>query len=298
MELRQKIKICSPAHFDTAKKTGTCYTTSNLKDIAQVYNNQHSKDVIDTDKIVKKKELHRVIASKFKTQCGEDETCWLDKLYIDSNMKERLLEAFRHKKPTAWYKNIRMWLNSHDIQNVMSQYHKRYDDFVFLGVYPIDFESKSSSGGCVTGRMCTFNLKTDVLDKGKQRFGLIVNTDPHYRGGQHWFAIYCNLNPRKNNFGIYLYDSTATKNFVVPKEMKIFMKHVKEQVQATLPPKDAAKFVIAHNTIKSQSKNTECGIFSIVFLTQCLKNIPFQKICEKMYNDDMMVKFRDYFFRP
>ena len=80
--------------------------------------------------------------------------------------------------------------------------------------------------------------------------------------------------------------------------MKAFMQRIRDQVKEFYKPVEADAFELEFNKVKSQFKDTECGIFSIVFLTQCLKNIKFKSICEKMQNDDMMVKFRDVFFRP
>ena len=281
---------CSPGRFDNAKKSGSCFSEEHLETLVTAYNqqNQDKISILTNSSKSKKKLIHELLSNKMKTKCGNDEHCWIMQLNIDYNTKHRLLDVFRPARPTSWYSNIRTWLNSGDIQEVMQQYDKRYPDFIFLGVFPIDFESTTSSGHCVGNEMCTFNIN-DLISKGKYRFGFIVNTDPHYKSGQHWFAIYCNLNKKKNNYGIYHYDSTANKSYVVQPELSKFMKLVKTQV-------NDKSFEIKHNTTQSQFKDTECGVFSLVFITQCLKNIPFKEICQKMYNDDMMVKFRDTFF--
>ena len=287
---------CSPANFDVGKKTGTCYTRKAIKELAKSYNEEVHNPSNAIKMTSSKNTLHKRLSEKMRPQCGDNETCWLYKIGLSSQQKEDFLKAFRPQKPTAWYTNIRMWLNSNDIQQVMTQYNDKYMDFSFLGVFPIDFEEKTSSGSCIVQNMCNFNLQ-NMIASGKYRYGMIVNTDPHYKGGQHWFAIYFNINKAKKNFGIYLYDSTGSEDFKVPPQMKTFMKHIKDQVKH-IYPKDGDKFEIVHNKIRKQYKGTECGIFSIVFLTQCNKNVPFKKICKKMHSDDMMVKFRDWFYRP
>jgi hypothetical protein len=123
---------------------------------------------------------------------------------------------------------------------------------------------------------------------GKTRFGIIFNTDPSYKGGQHWISLYCNLDPKKPNYGIYFYDSVATP---APREVKTFMAKVAAQV------KNKA-FEVKENKIQKQYDNYECGVFSMVFITQCLKHIKFDTICRKMKTDSGMNKLRDILYRP
>jgi hypothetical protein len=171
------------------------------------------------------------------------------------------------------------------------QYEHLHKDFKFLGVHPIDFAVKYD-GYCIGRYLCDFDIKK--LGK-KKRFAMVLNLDRHDQSGSHWVALYCNLNPRNKNFGIYYYDSVASP---AGDEVTAFMASICEQVQR-YHPRLAKKFERMENTIQRQFKNTECGMFCIVFLTQCVKNTyTFQEICEKMKNDDEINKIRDIVFRP
>lgn len=282
---------CSPAH-SLYSKDDTCYSDEDIVNIAKSYN----KITQNKDKIIlsnNKKKIHSDLKTRLKNKCGDKETCWLEQDFIDYNLKKELEDAFRPKKPLEWYTNNKTWLNTYDILFVMEQYEKKYTDFVFLGVHSIDFEQKNSNGNCIGDTMCTFNIK-QLFNKKKNQFGIVVNTDPHNKGGQHWFAIYCSLNPQKNNFGIFYYDSVA---FPIEKEMKIFMNNIKQQVISHFSKDISSKFIIDYNKHRKQYKNTECGIFSIVFLTQCLKYIEFKDICKRMRTDDDINKLRDVLYR-
>jgi hypothetical protein len=283
---------CSPEHFEYAKD-GTCYKKDDLVTIAKSYNKHVNKKVIKTD--LPKKKLHAALKEKLKDKCGDKEYCWLDLKFVDLARKKELEDAFRPKKPVEWYRNNRTWLNTYDILFVLEQYEKEYKDFVFLGVYPIDFALTNSSGSCIGDIMCSFHIN-QLLSKKKKQFGMVVNTDPHNKGGQHWFAIYCSLNPRKKNFGIYHYDSTAYEDD--SPEIASFMSKIKAQVDEVFPKKTAAKFEVRYNTVRRQYKNTECGMFAIVFLSQCLKNIHYDEICKRMRYDDDINKIRNIVYRP
>ena len=79
--------------------------------------------------------------------------------------------------------------------------------------------------------MCAFHIK-NLLEQKKTKFGMVINTDPHYKGGQHWFSIFCNLDPKSKNYGIYYYDSVAN---APNKEMHSFMDQIANQVKEVHP---------------------------------------------------------------
>lgn len=273
---------CSPSHYKYASK-GTCFSPTELSLIAKEINEREHKTVIGTRK---KKEA---ISNYFKDVCNDKEYCWLNQL--NYNTKLKLEHAFRPVKPRAWLKNPRTWLNTDDIQYVMSQYETLHKDFKFLGVHPIDFSQKISNI-CIGKNLCDFDIKQ--LQKRK-RFAIVLNLDHHDEPGSHWVALYCSLYPRKANFGIYYYDSVSHPP---SKEVIDFMKRITEQVKRDFPYKTAERFEIKKNEQQHQYKNTECGMFCIVFLTQCVKNIPFDELCKRMKSDDEINKIRNIIYRP
>lgn len=284
---------CSPYHQKKyGNVDGTCYSLEDLKAIAREYNKLNTKHHIDVD--LPKDELHNELEKAFKKVCAS-EFCWVDnKIVSSSKLRERVKENFRPQKPLEWYDNKKTWLNTYDILFVMEQYERLYKDFAFLGVFPLDFAEQDGHGYCIGDVLCSFNIKRNVLGEKKKRFAFILNLDYHDEPGSHWVSIYCSLNPRKPNFGIYYYDSTANEP---TDEVTDFMQLIKKQVNTHLK-KSAHRFEVEHNKIQKQFKDTECGVFSIIFLTQCLKNVPFSFICKHMRTDDEINKLRDSIYTP
>jgi hypothetical protein len=284
---------CSPKAYVNGLTNHTCFSKEDLINISTSYNKHQRKNKINITESNSTKTLHKKIKTKLKPKCGDNEACWIEQDFIDHQKRHTLEELFRPKKPRSWYKNNRTWLNTYDILYVMEQYEQKYDDFLFLGVYPIDFTQSNSFGSCIGDMMCTFDVR-QMSAKKKERFGMVLNLDKHNEPGSHWVAMFCNINPSKENFGIYYYDSVA---YPPDKQVRAFMHKIYTQIQRT-HPNHADKFEYGVNKIQKQFKNTECGIFSIVFLTQCLKNVTFSNICIHMKKDDDMNKIRDVIYRP
>ena len=286
---------CSPMKTVKVEKRGetpTCLTIKELRMIAEDFN----KSVSDPSKRIKmggktKVQLHEAIRNALKSYCDE-EHCWIEQDFISGSKRHILDKSYRPKTPKSWYKNKRTWLNTYDILNVMKQYEQLYKNFEFLGVFPIDFTSYYSSGSCIGESACTLEI-SELLRRKKTHFGLVLNLDDHSQSGSHWVSVYCGLDPKKLNFGIYYYDSVAHSP---PKEVRAFFAKIKEQIDIYYG--SSVKFQVSQNRIQKQFKNTECGMFSIVFLTQMLKNISFDKICRHMRRDDQINDIRDIVYRP
>ena len=285
---------CSPKMHEHAEKDRTCFSLDELKLIASEFNKKSDQKITATTK----KGLAAALLKAYKPICDKNQYCWIKQTlaHTNSNTSAKLskLESnFRVKMPTEWVNNQNTWLNTYDILYVMKQYEELYKDFVFLNVTPIDFAEKNSFGRCIGDMLCDFNVK-DLLSKGKTRFGIVFNTDPSTRGGQHWIMMYCNLDSKKPNYGIYFYDSVASP---APHQVKKFMKKIVDQV-AQLAGENSAKFECKENKIQRQFSNYDCGMFCIVFMTQCLKNIKFDEICKRMYTDKQINALRKVLYRP
>ena len=278
---------CSPkAHVENAEDGNyTCFSKPELKLLAAEFNKKSPKKIKITGK---KKEIVNQLLEAYKEVCDKHQFCWIKQTLTDPEKIAKLEKSFRPKMPDSWNDNPNTWLNTYDILYVMKQYEDLHKDFVFIGIYPIDFNESNSFGRCIGDILCNFDIKTNILDKGKKQFGIVFNTDPSTRSGSHWYSMYCNLNPNKKNYGIYSYDSVANE---AQKQVKLFMKKVCDQV-------NDKKFECKENKIQRQFSNYDCGVYSMVFITQCLKNIPFKIICEKMQTDKYVNSFRQVLYRP
>jgi hypothetical protein len=293
---------CSPSRHDMGIQDNTCMTMKELREVAKEYNEFIEKKGSTIMKKVKvsgdKQDLVNQMKKQLAPHCSGDKQgdhCWVQQDFVAPELRNKILDkAFRPLKPNSWYKNRQTWLNTYDILNVMKQYEDKYKDFLFLGVFPIDFQGVDEYGQCIASDMCGFHL-SKMLKKGKKRFGMVLNLDRHDQSGSHWVALYCNLSSRRKNFGIYFYDSVSNQP---PKEVGTFMKGIEKQVYEIFNKKVADRFAMRYNKIQKQFDNYDCGVFSEVFLTQILKDIPFDVICQKMKTDREINAIRDVLYTP
>jgi hypothetical protein len=274
---------CSPK-YNTNKRT--CYSLRDLKDIANNYN-KYSKDVIKLNQ--NKQKLYDDIISANYEKCRNNEFCWLKQNYMKINNDiEKFLEKFRPESPNTWNSNPKKWLNTYNLLDVMTQYEKKYKNFKFLGVHPLDFAFKNGDI-CISQNMCNLDISNMIKNK-IYKIGNIFNLDKHYQTGSHWVSLFINLNTSSKNYGIYYYDSNGIG---APYEIKNFVSKIINDNKKL----NNKKLNFYQNNIKHQFENSECGIFSIYFLDQCLKNVSFKKfINKKNLNDKSMFELRKKFF--
>lgn len=177
------------------------------------------------------------------------------------------------KRPVSWNSNRETWLNTNDIDNVLSRYPAIYPSFVYGGCLPRDFyKINDDKGRCIYGDVCTMN-PVHLFKKGKRQIGFVFNLDAHGESGSHWVALMVD----KTRRGIYYYDSTARKPH---RDIMKFMQWIQSHV----------KFPIQVNRVAKQMENNECGIFAITFLVLLLEKprMTFEEVAQYMGNDQDM----------
>ena len=239
---------CAPS---TEKKDYTCYSDGALLKMRNLWNARHPdhKILAETPHAIWKQ-----LKGNMQDVCNI-ETCWLNQEFIANDVDKELASyTFTPKSPKSWTKNPTEWLSSVDIENVMKQYEKTYKCFDFIGPSPIDFDTKELYGKCVWEELCHFDLKKHIA-KGKNKIGIIFNTDPHYLSGSHWISLFINI---KKGI-IFFFDSNGDP---VPKEIATLCNRIIQQAQAL-----AIKLTFKQNApMEHQYENTECGMYSLYFI--------------------------------
>jgi hypothetical protein len=185
-----------------------------------------------------------------------------------------------------------MWLKTSDIEEVMKQYEGLYPDFKFIGPVPIDFAQVMPDIIMVD--------YAKLYQNGIKRIGIVFNTDPSYKDGEHWISLFVNLSLPKPS--ISFYDSVAI--CPAPSEITQYINYIISQTPALQKKWNAGggngnvKFSTNCNTVKHQKKNTECGVYSMYYITESLKGKSFKQISNKIIRDEEMNKKRDKFFSP
>ncbi len=264
---------CAPYHKQFYKKHKTCFKKAQLIDIATHLNLKFNKSKTTVQ------DLWVQINERMNSECAHgDEVCWVQNTNnIHSN-------THLPKQPLEWKQNPHTWLTNLDILNVMTQYEKKYKKVKVLGVFPIDVNEKYGLSQCISEEIC--NLKLSKF-KDQNSFACVFNTDKHYQSGSHWVAVYFNTRKTSKNYGFYYFNSLASK---MPVEILNFGNSIKNQIKDT-------DFELSQNNVQKQFQNTECGMFCLHFIIQCLKNKSFNQIINDDTYDKQVHELRNKLFR-
>lgn len=294
-----------------ALKNPRVFSKKSLIELIKAWN-KYKPDKISYKESETVIELSDKLNEKMKPVCDDKQFwCWptaLQKIAKDDRTKQimKMIADYelRPEMPREWSKNPIEWLSNFDIEAVMKQYN---DDptysYAFLGVFPIDFSEEDKFGRCLYSHICNLNTKK-YKNKGIKYLGLITNLDKHNQSGSHWTSTFIVLDPRNKSYGAHYYDSTARQ---IPAYVVKFMNNIKKQCHP--------HFRITYNNLQHQRKNTECGMFSMVYQIRWLnfmafhkkmktsnpytdKNLPNAVVSDSTLTDDVMVMHRKYLFRP
>jgi hypothetical protein len=214
-----------------------------------------------------------------------DERCILEKSALSVKEKKAILNTyFRPKMPDEWKSDPDAWLSSDDIEIVMKQYEKAYDDFKFIGVVPIDFSAPSpytnaNEKKCMNDQFCHVDIQQEKK-QGRRILGAIFNLDPHYKDGSHWVALAIDL---KRNC-VYYFDSYGMEP---PVQVARFMRYLTLQ---------EPQMRLESNGRRFQYGNSECGMYSMYFIIRMIEGETFKKFCKNPIADKHMLHFRKILF--
>jgi len=258
----------------------TCYKTNALDKMKILWNIRHPDKQIKTND---PREIWNQLKLNMQYVCY-NEACWLKQQFISNHLDDDLLHyTFSPRSPTSWKVNPNEWLSSLDIIAVMKQFEHEYKCFDFIGPSPIDYDTHIQFGECVWEELCEFNLKNQI-QKGKMKIGIIFNLDPHYKSGSHWVSLFININKGE----IYYFDSVGEKPH---KQIQKFINNVISQ------GKQLKIIFKSHiNTKQHQFGDTECGMYSLYFIINMLRDKSFKTFEKERITDELMTEFREKYF--
>ena len=259
---------CAPNNINTLDHW-TCFSHSELVSIAIAFNEFSKKhDGRPIDISLPKKALWKEIYNRLLPVC-KYEYCWVDLKFINLIKDKTLREHIKYFvfKPKM-SKEANSWLNTEDINFVLSQYTAALSYFKFLGAQPSDFYKL---------------LPFDIKQYTAQNFvGLVLNHDKHNQPGSHWVALLVNNVQKK----IEYFDSVGAKP---PRNICTFIKKLLIHLKG---------YKYIRNKITHQLKNSECGVYSIYFIIRRILGDSFEELTQTIIRDDQMKTFRKYIFKP
>lgn len=260
-------------HINKKDAELTCFDKPALLRIAESLNQKRGKIVVIIQGKTKN-ELWKQIHKEMQSKCGNNEVCWAKNLGQTKMIKE-------HFKPAKPKGGRYAWLSSVDIEHIMRQYEKKYKDFKFFGPLPSDFDN-------IVTELRGQELKR-LYSKGIKRIGIILNTDPHNRPGQHWVAFFFDIANTKSS--IEYYDPLGKPPF---RSIEEYMKNLGIYLFMNMK-KEAVRKI---NKKDHQRKDGQCGVFSCAYIIKRLNGKSFDDIMiDLVMTDEGMADCRDYYFR-
>ena len=276
---------CSPT-ADTSN--GSCLDDKLIRKVGRIMNKLRKKNKqIDHIKCNSgTKHIHECICKNImKISSCDSEACILTVREIMDHLGgdiSKFKDSFRPQMPDKWISDFNEWLTTSDIENVLNQYMDGEDSFYFYGAVPIDFSD------CSVSNLCSIDLKQH-LEKGEDKIGIVFNTDPHTKSGQHWISMYLDLKGKSmiNHPCMYYFDSYGRKP---PKE-------INELIQKVLMQSEKYNLGLKYlyNNEKYQKKESQCGVYSIHFVEQMLSGKSFRHILRDV-GDEKMITYRNKYF--
>lgn len=185
-----------------------------------------------------------------------------------------------------------------EITRCLKQYSEYFaPKFSFIGTFPADFNKRDKNVCIGKSRdprvdLCNFQVN-NLLRSQCTSFALVLNTHPYHKRGEHWVAIFCELDKSSDNYGALYYDSNGIPSLDenwMSKHAIEFLVNVKNQI------KDKS-FKIRFNTKRHQYKDGQCGMFAISFVIAMVIGHNFDNYNNaKWVNDELMESLRRIFF--
>lgn len=265
-------------------ENGSCIPLYLLVEMANAYNQDNPDNKIklsSTLETLNPVKYKRYLVKQFKTRLSnvcDNQRCWVKQKFVKrlkNRMREELeKDTFRPKGPQGKF----TWLNTSDIDQVMSQYETKYKDYKFLGAVPIDFDDLPAYGI----KDLNFN---ELLDKGISKIGIIFNLDRHDQPGSHWVSLFSDL---KKGL-VYFSDSYG----IEPEDRILtLMRRIARFIRDEL----GINPIVDYNKMRHQRGGSECGLFSISFILRMLKGDSFEEINKKRIPDSEINECRKYYF--
>ena len=270
---------CSPNPKNHNKFT--CYDNEDLYKLRDLWNIRHPDAQIEST------EVHVIwnnLNQNMRNICDK-ESCWLKQNFVGKMDRNKLIHAFAPVAPATWKKKPNEWLSSTEIIDVMRQYERAYKCFTFIGPSPIDYDTRKLYGQCIWPELCNFSLK-ELINKNKNKVGMIFNLDPHYLPGSHWVSIFVNIKKKL----IFYFDSAGAP---IPDQLMKLVNTITQQGNAL-----GIHFKFDQNyPVEHQYGNTECGVYALYFIVHMLQDkINNHYLKTHILKDKFIEGFRKIYF--
>lgn len=251
-----------------------------------------------------------IIINKLANKCNCDsennisnkELCIIKKINnIDNNTKDCIL--YRYFKPEGDYDG-NAWLNNTHIDIIQEQLYKKYSGYYYGFIHMIDNVMISPNNmKCINHPVKSITELdfTKIINYGNDDlkwYGVVYNTDPSNKGGQHWFSILLNFSTKGTDLDPYMIEYFNSSGLDIQNiEFRKFLHNLAFKISYETNKKMIFKKItnIQHQSIFSGN----CGIYSLYYIWSRLEGVPIETFNnpKKIITDKMMEHFRKVMFR-
>lgn len=291
---------------------GSCLDLTDLIKLARIFNKLQPEQTIKIQKQHRmidnnlfRKLYKRWLLNELKKRFPkcQNESCWVMTLLsfshlVDNDDEEILNDIAKNTWRPEGPKKINEWLSNFDIIDVMEQYYKTYDDFIFLGAVPVDFfEINYPLSIGTIARLNDIGIDTNygmpiklinykkLVEKNVTKVGIVINLDKHDQTGSHWVGCFADFSENR----IYYFDSYG---YNPEKQISDFLNYLKKKMDK-ISDGDAEILI---NDVRHQYKGSECGVYSMNFILRILGGEYFDDIKKSKVEDDRIQKCRYKYF--
>jgi len=198
----------------------------------------------------------------------------------DATASSELAQRFRPEGPAKG----NALLSNFDVDGTLYQYALAYRGFMPISYGMIDFKQYDS-------HLAEFSVK-DMLKKGFNCAGCVINTDTHDGHGKHWICVFVDC--RGKNWQVESFNSSGKPP---RKEILDWMAAVQLQLVENLPSKAHTTEQILIYGVQHQKGDSECGVYALYYIWARLNGFEAQSFLQNIIPDQEIEKFRGYLFR-
>jgi hypothetical protein len=202
--------------------------------------------------------IHQTLQTFFKAIGPTDSTALLDNFNIDETLEKWSIHSEKLFKGNKFY---------------------------HIPFQMIDFEKTGTE-------LSKLDIQA-LMSKGYKSFGVVLNTDVSTGGGKHWFCLYGDLDhagTEKDPIVIEYFNSSGNSpmdsvaNWLEGTEHELRKSGVEARIHRSVPR-------------RLQESQTECGVWSLMYILSRLKGRPAEWFYNTKANDMDMIDVRKYLFR-
>ena len=280
-QTRRKMQCHPKIGYVNGSEKNECYPDEINNILKKTWNKRYSgiksKKIYSNDTNEIKKKLY-----EHNQECDND-ICILKNVLPSNEAKKHLTQYYA---PIAkWSGDPQKWLNTTDIESVLMQYEEVFPSFNFLGVCPIDWETRlEDEYECICKKVCDLDLQNEQM-KAFMKVASVFNLDEHDEPGSHWVATYIDIPSKK----MYYFDSEGLR---CPTRIKKIFHNLKKK------PENLDLKFYSNYSVRHQKTNHECGMYCIYFILYMIKHNDFGHFNDpkELISDEEMGRLRTKYF--